>query len=128
MNLSFLRPLALPRAATLRAFLTITTASAPKPTPIPIIISSSTTTPFTPASGPQSSSSNLPYHVQRTPSNSLPIYLLWKRGGNMHQTKVRKITGDVLRLRQDLQDFLGADKTEVVVNSLTRQIIVKVSP
>lgn len=55
----------------------------------------------------------------------LPIYNLAKRGGNLHQTKIRKIDGDVQVLRDQLEKELGLDRSHVVVNSLTRQIIVK---
>ena len=44
----------------------------------------------------------------------------------MKLTKLRRIEGDVNVLRDDLQQALGMDQKEVVINQLTKQIIVKV--
>merc|ERR1712000_141377 len=60
-----------------------------------------------------------------TTSNKLPIYLLWKRGGNKKLTRVRKIEGDVNLLKSDLQAALGVKEGDVTVNQLARQVIVK---
>ena len=68
----------------------------------------------------------LPYHIHRTASQQLPIYNQAKRGGNLHQTLIRKIEGDVDTLRQDLIDSLSVTEKEVVINRLTGHIIVKV--
>lgn len=43
----------------------------------------------------------------------------------MKLTKLRRIEGDVNVLRKDLQLALGMDEKEVVINQLTRHIIVK---
>jgi len=43
----------------------------------------------------------------------------------MKLTKLRKIEGDVNVLRSDLQKALGMTEQQVVINQLTRQIIVK---
>lgn len=110
--LSFLRPLALPRSSTLTRFLsTSSEASA----------STSTSSPTAP------SQSSLEYRVSRTPSAQLPIYLLAKRGGNLKQTRVKKIEGNIAKLREDLKVALGIEEDrEIQVNHLTRHIIVKV--
>jgi large subunit ribosomal protein L49 len=103
--------MALPRPSTLHRFLGIvksSTAAAPSP--------SAATTP----------SQTKPYRVLRTPSNNLPIYLLRKRGGNLHQTKLRKIEGNINVLRKELREALGMDEKEVVINQLTKAIIIKV--
>jgi hypothetical protein len=68
----------------------------------------------------------LPYHVHRTASQGLPVYHLAKRGGNLHQTRVRKVDGDLEALKDDLQQALGLKKEDVVINRLSRQIIIKV--
>lgn len=67
-----------------------------------------------------------PYVVHRTGSRQLPIYLDAKRGGNLHQTRIRKIDGDIMRLRDQLQEHLKLESKDVVVNRLTRHIIIKV--
>ncbi|KAL2072407.1 hypothetical protein VTL71DRAFT_11750 [Oculimacula yallundae] len=139
LPLSFLRPMALPRAATLHKFLglsqtalrkaststsTSTTASTLPSSPSAAAssspISSTLSTPTAPATTPLK-----PYLIVRTPSNQLPIYHLAKRGGNKKLTRVRKIEGDVNMLRSDLQAELGMSEKDVVVNQLTRQVIVK---
>lgn len=68
----------------------------------------------------------LPYHVHRTASQGLPVYHLAKRGGNLHQTRVRKVEGDLKALKDDLQQALGLKKEDVAINWLSRQIIIKV--
>lgn len=56
----------------------------------------------------------------------LPIYHVAKRGGNLKQTRVRKIEGDVALLREQLRTALGLDESEIAINPLTKHIIVKV--
>jgi len=56
----------------------------------------------------------------------MPVYLLSKRGGNLKQTKLRRIEGDINVLRSDLQQALGVDEKDVVINQLTKQIIIRV--
>lgn len=65
------------------------------------------------------------YHVTRTKSNSLPIYTEFKRGGNLHLTTVRKITGSAAALRDELRDFLDKATEDVTINSLTGHVVVK---
>lgn len=116
--MSFLRPLALPRAATLTRFLS--TSPAVQSTTEATSSTSST-------SSPAASSQSLEYRVSRTPSAQLPIYLLAKRGGNLKQTRVKKIEGNIAQLREDLKVALGIEEDrEIQVNHLTRHIIVKV--
>lgn len=69
----------------------------------------------------------LSYHVYRTASQQLPVYHLAKRGGNLHQTRVRKIEGDIRALRDDLQRALSLKEEHIVINQLTRHIIIKVA-
>jgi large subunit ribosomal protein L49 len=44
----------------------------------------------------------------------------------LKQTKLRRIEGNINVLRKDLQQALGMDEKEVVINQLTQQIIVRV--
>jgi len=110
MSLSFLRPIPLPRPSSLCRVLGISKLSTTS--------AAATSTPITPQTQP--------YKVLRTPSKNLPIYTLAKRGGNLKQTKVRKIEGDIEVLRTQLQEALGLEHNEVVINQLTKQIIIKV--
>ncbi|KFY81931.1 hypothetical protein V500_10961 [Pseudogymnoascus sp. VKM F-4518 (FW-2643)] len=112
--MSFLRPLALPRAATLNRFLSTST-------PVQSTTEAASTTEAT-----SSPTQSLEYRVSRTPSAQLPIYLLAKRGGNLKQTRVKKIEGNIAQLREDLKVALGIEEDrEIQVNHLTRHIIVK---
>jgi len=68
---------------------------------------------------------NLPYFVTRTPSNELPIYTLTKRGGNLLQTRVKKIDGNVDILRDALQAVLRVPENECVINRTTGHVVIK---
>ena len=68
----------------------------------------------------------LPYYIHRTASQQLPVYKLAKRGGNLRQTRLRKIEGDLARLRSDLQDALSLESEHIKINQLTKHIIIKV--
>ncbi|KAL1602838.1 54S ribosomal protein img2, mitochondrial [Paraconiothyrium brasiliense] len=79
-------------------------------------------------SAPQKVTLELPppkYHVARSSSRNLPIYTDYKRGGNLHLTTVRKITGDLSALRDELRVFLNKKNEDVKINSLTQHVIVK---
>lgn len=114
LPMRFLRPMSLPRPSTITRFLGISRLS----------ISSATTA--TTTSSATATTQTYPYRVNRTPSNNLPIYLLAKAGGNLKQTKVRKIEGNINVLKTDLQQALGLDEKEIAINQLTKQIIIKV--
>lgn len=83
----------------------------------------------------ENATSSLPYTIARTPSRQLPIYHLSKSGGNKHLTKLRKIDGDLNKLRDDLRsalkmgdhvvDQMGRKKENVAINWTTRQIVVR---
>jgi hypothetical protein len=70
--------------------------------------------------------------VSRTPSAQLPVYLLAKRGGNLHQTRIKKVAGDVNAFVKDLEQYLREEAgvpeqyLKVHVNRLTGHVIVKV--
>jgi large subunit ribosomal protein L49 len=103
--------MALPRSSTLSRFLGIAHAS-------------STSIPPPPASSPKPAERN--YWVTKTGTKGIPVYQLSKRGGNLHQTKVRRIEGDIMALKTDLQRALGLEDEEIVINHLTQNIIIKV--
>ncbi|CZR64261.1 uncharacterized protein PAC_14159 [Phialocephala subalpina] len=132
MSLTFLRPMGLPRPSTINRFLgvgRISTATAsksvskpPPPSPKPTKATNSS-----PPSGISSIETKVyTYRITRTPSNNYPIYAMAKRGGNMKLTKIRRIEGDVNAFRRDLMIGLGLGEEEVVINQLTRHVIVKV--
>ncbi|KAJ4291075.1 54S ribosomal protein img2, mitochondrial [Kalmusia sp. IMI 367209] len=65
------------------------------------------------------------YHVARSSNKNLPIYTDYKRGGNLHLTTIRKITGDLSALRDELRVFLNKKNEDVKINSLTQHVIIK---
>jgi large subunit ribosomal protein L49 len=65
------------------------------------------------------------YAVSRSVNKNLPIYTDYKRGGNLHLTTVRKITGDVSALRDELRVFLNKKNEDVKINSVTQHVVVK---
>lgn len=71
-------------------------------------------------------SPNLPYYVNRSRSNELPIYNERKReGGSQLRTVVKKIDGNVETLRNELCVSLGLPTGDVVINPVTRHIQIK---
>jgi large subunit ribosomal protein L49 len=126
MSLPFLRPGALPKPSTIRYFLgtprvlTTTTTQTFSTVTIP------TSSLLSSSSQPVKSQSQKPYRINLTPSQQYPIYTLSKRGGNKKLTRIRRIEGDVTALRSELQEALGLEAKEVVINQLTGHIIVKV--
>ena len=118
MTLPFLRPMALPRPSTLNHFLGIAKAST--------VTANSTSTSISTTTPTSATDAGKPYRVLRTTTNNLPVYLLNKRGGNLKQTRLRRIEGNINILRLDLQKALGVEDKEITINQLTQQIIVKV--
>ncbi|KAI9777682.1 MAG: hypothetical protein M1839_008601 [Geoglossum umbratile] len=66
-----------------------------------------------------------PYFVRRTNPGNLPVYQTKKRGGNLQETKIKKIEGNITALCVQLQEALGADSKEVKINPLTNDVIIK---
>lgn len=54
------------------------------------------------------------------------MYQQAKRGGNLHQTKIQKIEGDVEKLKDEIVKGLGIKEELVLINRLTRHIVIKV--
>ncbi|KAF2399998.1 hypothetical protein EJ06DRAFT_582581 [Trichodelitschia bisporula] len=76
----------------------------------------------------QVTASQLPYFVGRSPSRQLPVYTDLKSGGTRKETRIRKITGDIRALRDDLADYLKTQKVrdaDCVISSINQQIVVK---
>ncbi|KAL2039568.1 hypothetical protein N7G274_007840 [Stereocaulon virgatum] len=139
-HMSFLRPLSLPRLSSIHPLQRrLLIQSCPQMqrrgevTKAEDLANNSPSSPLSPAAHspvqPKSQSSidltPLPYHVHRTPSQKLPIYQVAKRGGNLHQTRIRKIEGDVEKLRDEIRIALGLKEERVVINRLNGNIIVK---
>ncbi|KAK7520013.1 mitochondrial 54S ribosomal protein mL49 [Phyllosticta citriasiana] len=67
----------------------------------------------------------LPYFVLRTASAKIPVYSEVKGGGTLRQTKLRKIEGDIKKLKKALEEELGLKPSSVRINDLTKQIVIK---
>ncbi|MCJ1235435.1 hypothetical protein MMC14_003403 [Varicellaria rhodocarpa] len=67
----------------------------------------------------------LHYHISRTASNELRVYHTTKRGGNLKETIVKGITGDVVALREDMIRMLGLEELHIRINQLTNSLILK---
>jgi large subunit ribosomal protein L49 len=65
--------------------------------------------------------------VSRTPTNNLPIYSDIKAGKTLKQTRIRKITGDVQALKNEIIKVLELDpeREKAEVNTLTGHILIK---
>jgi large subunit ribosomal protein L49 len=64
--------------------------------------------------------------VRRSAYKNYPIYQQKKRGGNLLETVLKHIEGDVAALRDELQTALRLGPKEVTVNKLTQHIVVRV--
>lgn len=66
------------------------------------------------------------YFVGRSATGNLPVYSDFKAGGNKLVTEIRKIQGDIIQLRNDMQTALPnipKDSWKVVMQS--KKIIIK---
>jgi large subunit ribosomal protein L49 len=122
------------RAADLAAAEALTESdSAQPPEPKPDLPSQRAPTPTsnpkkpsrTPPSAPTIKLPPPKYHVARTAQKNLPIYTDFKRGGNLHLTTVRKITGDAAMLRDELAKLLDKKEGEVTINNVNGHVTVK---
>lgn len=68
------------------------------------------------------------YFIRRTPTRNLPVYQLRKRGGNLKQTRVRKIEGEGAELVRQLEDRLDPKPQWIRVNPLNGHVEMKVRP
>eukprot|EP00127_Corallochytrium_limacisporum_P003654 Clim_evm42s151 gene=Clim_evmTU42s151 len=58
---------------------------------------------------------DLPYFVERSKYNQLPVYTDYKAGGALKLTEVRHIAGDIHRLKSDLLAFLNLDDRNAAI-------------
>lgn len=119
----FLRPMALPRPSTITRFLSTARASS---TANPAPAATAAPAPASTSQAEKGTAAAAAYWVTKTGTHGIPVYQLSKRGGNLHQTKVRRIEGDIMALRTDLQTALRLEDREIVINQLTQHIIIKV--
>lgn len=66
------------------------------------------------------------YFIRRTPTRNLPIYQLRKSGGNLKQTRVRKVEGDVEALKVMLEERLTPVPKWIRVNPVNMHVEMKV--
>ncbi|CCH61945.1 hypothetical protein TBLA_0F04120 [Henningerozyma blattae CBS 6284] len=66
------------------------------------------------------------YFIERSSSGNLPVYSDIKGGGNKIVTQISKIKGDIIQLRNDLQNALPfIEKNRWTVLMQSKKIIVK---
>lgn len=66
------------------------------------------------------------YFVERSATGNLPVYTDYKAGGNKLVTEIRKITGNIVQLRNDLQAELPRiDKDAWTIRPQSNKIVVK---
>ncbi|KAI9788208.1 MAG: hypothetical protein M1816_007060 [Peltula sp. TS41687] len=97
-----------------------TTPAQPPPPPISAFPSTSSS-----GSSEPSEPSAEPYFIRRSKSHNLPVYERAARGGNLRLTSIKKVEGDIGRLRDQLLRELNLDPKDVKVNLLTKQIVFK---
>ncbi|ODQ56501.1 hypothetical protein SAICODRAFT_49951, partial [Saitoella complicata NRRL Y-17804] len=65
------------------------------------------------------------YYIRRTTSNQIPVYIDYKRGGNLLQTLIRKVEGDHRALLAEVQEKFKIDKKDIKINPVTKHIVIK---
>ena len=119
-----------PASASLSASSPTQTQKSPSPIPSPSSPSAASQTPTQSQSSspPQQQQPHrpLPYHVHRTPSQHLPVYHLRKNGGNLHQTLIRKVSGESNALRKELVRELKIPNDKIKVNNVNGHVVIKV--
>ena len=66
-----------------------------------------------------------PYFVRRTPTRNLPVYQEAKRGGNLKQTRIRKIEGDGQELVKQLDERLEPRPEWIRLNPVNQHVEMK---
>lgn len=66
------------------------------------------------------------YFIHRTPTRNLPVYHLTKDGGNNKQTRVRKVEGQISRLKAQLEEVLVPVPEWIRINPVNQHIEMKV--
>ncbi|KAI9773359.1 MAG: hypothetical protein M1840_007574 [Geoglossum simile] len=111
----FLRPLGVPRPLVFYQFVRLS-SSVGQPPDSTFLSPLNTPNPIPPAES---------YSVCRTNPGNLPVYQTKKRGGNLQETKIKKIKGNIGALCSQLQEALGVDSNDVRINPLTNGIVIK---
>ena len=73
---------------------------------------------FKPLPNPLGTISNLPFGIERTHKGNLPVFTDLRSGGTRELTVVRKIHGDVDKLKYELSKVCSNSKIEEKVGRL----------
>lgn len=66
------------------------------------------------------------YFVERSSTGNLPVYTDYKAGGNKLVTEIRKVSGDIVQLRNDLQAELPHIPKEAwAIRPQSKKIVIK---
>lgn len=66
---------------------------------------------------------SLPYHVSRSATNNLPVYSEVRN--TLYLTVIRRISGDLNKLRDDVAAHLNLDEEWCYVKQQSGQVVVK---
>lgn len=66
----------------------------------------------------------LPFDIDRSRTNNLPVYVNYKAGGSKVVTIIRKVRGDLKELEKCVRSRLG-DDLHYQINELTSQLHIK---
>ena len=101
-----------------------TVTSSTQTTPSADALSTAHVDDASPEPAPQTRPSPFSYHVDRTPSDNLPIYTRLKGHGNRKRVDlvIRRCRGDVGALRNDLQTWLEASPVESSADAAKLQV------
>lgn len=67
---------------------------------------------------------NVWYHVDRTRSGNLPVYTDYNNAGGVW-TEIRRISGNVSALRDDLKAYLDLPKKDIWIQDTSKHIVIK---
>ncbi|RDD47378.1 39S ribosomal protein L49, mitochondrial [Trichoplax sp. H2] len=66
----------------------------------------------------------LPFRINRSKTNNIPVYSEIRKGRTLHLTIIRKIEGDLHAVKEGLKRLLGED-VQIQINEVNSQIIIK---
>uniref|UniRef100_A0A060T0B7 Large ribosomal subunit protein mL49 n=1 Tax=Blastobotrys adeninivorans TaxID=409370 RepID=A0A060T0B7_BLAAD len=65
------------------------------------------------------------YFLERSRGDKLPVYRDYKKSDNNIHTVISGVKGDAQRLRNDLMEYLGIEKSRIVVKPSSNKVVIK---
>lgn len=69
-------------------------------------------------------SPELPFDIERSKTNNIPVYVKYSHGGIKQITTIRKVRGDIKALEHCVRECVGNDQ-HYQINELTNQLHIK---